>query len=171
MSPDRGESSNEDLLERIDKTVIGLQRKHEQLEAAFTPYEGEEGHWEFNEHYDSDDVEERNRAELVHTGFERHHQLIRDLVDLSAKLASRIGACPKKGKGQDWLEVLEGEGIISSVDAQLLRENTIVRNESQHAYVEAVSNQVYKAAERQLNDGPKLVAKLGRWVAGLRDQI
>jgi uncharacterized protein YutE (UPF0331/DUF86 family) len=167
MNPSREPSSDDDLSERLDLIFVQLQRQYEQLEAAFEPWRGEPGHWDFNAAFDSDDPRERNRAELVHANFERCHQLVRDVIELGAKLAERLGQIEKPPKGHDRISALAAAKVITAADESYLREQTIIRNDSQHMYVETVANQVYEAAERQLDHGRKLIGRLARWADSL----
>lgn len=169
MTPARPPSSDSDLRERLDRTFVALRRQFEQLELAFEPWRGEDGHWDFNAAYDSDDPAERNRAELVHANFERCHQLTRDSIELAAKLAERADRLPKPtGNNEDRITVMAREGVLTAGDETLMREQVIVRNESQHAYVQTAANQIYEAAERQLPHGRALVGRVATFAEQLR---
>jgi uncharacterized protein YutE (UPF0331/DUF86 family) len=167
VTPPRPPSSNSNLRERLDRTFVALRRQFEQLELAFEPWRGEDGHWEFNAAYDSDDPEERNRAELVDANFERCHQLTRDSIELAAKLAERVERLPKPGKHEDRITVMVREGVLTAVDETLMGEQVIVRNETQHAYVQTAANQIYEAAERQLAHGRALVGRVATFAERL----
>lgn len=161
MNPPRPTSSDADLHERLDRTFVALRRQFEQLELAFEPWRGDDGHWAFNAAYASDDPAERNRTELVHANFERCHQLMRDSIELAAKLGERAKVLPKPaGKTENRISVMAREGILTAADEALMHEHMTVRNESQHAYVETAGNQVYEAAQAQLKHGPALVARI-----------
>jgi len=168
VTPPRPPASDADLLERLDQTFVQLHRQHEQLELALEPWQGEKGRRAFHAAYESDDPAARNRAELVHANFERHHQLTRDIIEVAGKLAERRERLPKPATGEDRIHVLLQEGLITRADEALLRQHTIVRNESQHAYVQTAASQVYEAAERQINDGRTLVGRLAAFVETLR---
>ena len=168
MTPPRPPSSDDDLRERLDRTFVALRRQFEQLELAFDPWRGEDGHWAFNAAYDSDDPEERNRAELVHANFERCHHLTRDSIELSAKLAERVERLPTPDKNEDRIAVMVGEGVLTAGDETLLRDQVMVRNESQHAYVQTAADQIYEAAERQLAHGRALVGRVAKFAEELR---
>lgn len=167
MTPSRPPSSDDDLRERLDRTFVALRRQFEQLELAFEPWRGSSGYREFNAAYDSDDPEERNRAELVHANFERCHHLTRDSIELAAKLAERVERLPKPGDNEDRIAVMVGEGVLTAGDETLMREQVIVRNESQHAYVQTAANQIYEAAARQLSHGRGLVGRVARFAEQL----
>ena len=167
MTPRRPQSSDDDLRERLDRTFVALRRQFEQLELAFEPWRGKSGYREFNAAYDSADPEERNRAELVPANFERCHHLTRDSIDLAAKLAERAARLPRPGENEDRIAVMVGEGVLTAGDETLLRERVIVRNESQHAYVQTAANQIYEAAERQLAHGRALVGRVARFAEQL----
>jgi uncharacterized protein YutE (UPF0331/DUF86 family) len=170
MNPPRPPSTDPDLRERLDRTFVGLRRQFEQLELAFEPWRGEEGHWAFNAAFASADPAERNRTELVHANFERCHQLIRDSIELAGKLGERAEMLPKpSGKSEDRIRVMAREGILTAGDETLMREHVSVRNESQHAYVETAAKQVYEAAEAQLKHGPALVARIVKFAERLED--
>jgi uncharacterized protein YutE (UPF0331/DUF86 family) len=167
VAPRRTPGSDDDLRERVDRTFVALRRQFEQLELAFEPWRGDDGHGEFNATYDSDDPEERNRAELVHANVERCHQLTRDSIELTAKLAERVQRLPEPGKDEDRIAVLVREGVLTAGDETLMREQVILRNESQHAYVQRAANQIYEAAERQLVHGRALVGRVARFAEQL----
>lgn len=168
MTPPRSPSSDSDLRERLDRTFVALRRQFEQLELAFEPWRGDHGHSEFNATYDSDDPEERNRAELLHANFERCHQLTRDSIELVAKLAERVERLPKPDNKEDRISVMVREGVLTAGDETLMRDQIIVRNESQHAYVQAAADQIYEAAERQLALGRALVGRVATFAEQLR---
>ncbi len=168
MTPPRQSASDADLLARLDRTFVALQRQHEQLELALEPWRSDRGHRAFTAAYDSDDPAERNRAELVHANFERYHQLTRDVIELSGKLAERAGRLPKPGNSRDRVDVLLQEGIITRGDESSLRQHATVRNDSQHAYVETGAKHVYEAAQRQLEEGRRLVGRLATFVEAMR---
>lgn len=168
MTPPRPPTSDADLLERLDQTFVQLHRQHEQLELALEPWQGGEGRRAFHAAYESDDPVDRNRAELVHANFERYHQLTRDIIELAGKLAERRRRLPTPAKGQDRTDALLQQGLITRADETLLRQHTIVRNESQHAYVQTAASQVYEAAQRQIKDGRTLVGRLAAFVETLR---
>jgi hypothetical protein len=167
VTPSRPPSSDDDLRERLDRTFVALRRQFEQLELAFEPWRGSSGYREFNAAYDSDDPEERNRAELVHANFERCHHLTRDSIEFAAKLAERAERLPKPGDNEDRIAVMVGEGVLTAGDETLMREQVIVRNESQHAYVQTAANQIYEAAARQLSHGRGLVGRVARFAEQL----
>jgi uncharacterized protein YutE (UPF0331/DUF86 family) len=168
VTPARRPSRDDDLRERLDRTFVALRRQFEQLELAFEPWRGEDGHWEFNATYDSDDPQERNRAELVHANYERCHQLTRDSIELTAKLAERAERLPEPSKDEDSIAVMVRDGVLTAGDETLMREQVIVRNESQHAYVRMAANQIYEAAERQFAHGRALVGRVARFAEELR---
>jgi uncharacterized protein YutE (UPF0331/DUF86 family) len=168
VTPPRSPSGDRDLRERLDRTFVALRRQFEQLELAFEPWRGEDGRQEFNAAYDSDDPEARNRAELVHANFERCHQLTRDGIELAAKFAERMERLPKPGRDEDRITVMIGEGVLTQRDEKLMRDQVIVRNESQHAYVQAAADQIYEAAERQLAHGRALVGRVATFAEQLR---
>jgi uncharacterized protein YutE (UPF0331/DUF86 family) len=167
VTPRRPPSSDDDRRERLDRTFVALRRQFEQLELAFEPWRGEDGHREFNATYDSDDPEARNRAELVHANFERCHQLTRDSIELTARLAERAERLPEPGKDEDRIAVMVREGVLTAGDQTLMRDQVIARNESQHAYVQMAANQIYEAAERQLAHGRALVGRVATFAEQL----
>lgn len=162
MTPDRGQRTNEDLLDRINKTLEILQRRDAQLDVALRPYSSG-GRGQFEADFGSNDADQRNRAELVHTGFERHHQLIRDLLNNAGKLAARTGVIADRTKGT-WHAHLNTAGLLSKPDYDLIEDHKDLRDEGQHAYTQADPGTIYDAADRQLKDGRKLIAHLANWV-------
>jgi hypothetical protein len=171
MNPPRPPSSAADLQERLDRTFVALRRQFEQLELAFEPWHGDDGHWDFVEAFASDDPAERNRTELLHANFERCHQLTRDAIELAGKLAERADLLPKPtGNAEDRISVMAREGILTRADEQLMREHVAVRNESQHAYVETAANWVYEAAAAQLEHGLALVGRIVKFAESLPDR-
>jgi uncharacterized protein YutE (UPF0331/DUF86 family) len=94
--------------------------------------------------------------------------LTRDSIELTAKLAERVERLPEPSKDEDRIAVMVREGVLTAGDETLMREQVIVRNESQHAYVQMAANQIYEGAERQLAHGRALVGRVARFAEELR---
>lgn len=164
MSPERPASSDESLVERFEAARAELARKQAQLEAAVGGFEDAEA---FAESWHSDDPDERNRSEVVHSVFERSHQLLMDLASLLARVGDRHEALPEPAKRERLTARLCRGGVITRADADLIEDHVEIRNEGQHGYLGQTPHRVWDAAHRQLDAVPALQKKLTRW---LREQ-
>lgn len=167
MSPERPPSSDRDLTDRFQAALVELQRKQEQLEVAVAGFDGPDPPRAFHLASDSGDAGERNRAEAVHAAFERSHQQLMDLIAIASRLAERKGAISKLRKRETPVDRLVRDSVIGAADATLIADHTAVRNEGQHAYASQLPREVWRAAERQLQDLPAVVRKVDDWFAGL----
>lgn len=167
MTPERPPSGDRDLVDRFQAALVELQRKQEQLEAAVAGFDGADPPRAFHMAWDSGDAGERNRAEAVHAAFERSHQQLMDLIALASRLAERKDAISKLRKRETPADRLVRDGVISAADAAMIADHTAVRNEGQHAYANQLPREVWRAAERQLQDLPAIVRKVDVWFAGL----
>jgi uncharacterized protein YutE (UPF0331/DUF86 family) len=88
--------------------------------------------------------------------------LLMDLIGLSVKLASRIGATEDAMAHP--LEFLREQEVISRTDLAAIQEQREVRNTSQHIYVELSMSALRSAVLQQIETTPRLIRDVVKWV-------
>lgn len=112
--------------------------------------------------WESDDPQERNRVALLLGCFEKTYMLLMDLITLSVKLATRIGAIPDEKTSA--VEILVNAEVISHDDVVALEKQREVRNTSQHIYVELSIPELRSAVLLQIEMTPPLVRNVVKWL-------
>jgi uncharacterized protein YutE (UPF0331/DUF86 family) len=115
--------------------------------------------------WDSNDPVERNRVGLLLGCFEKTHMLLMDLIALSVKLATRLGAIEEANVPA--LEVLQDKQVISQAAQTAIENQRQVRNTSQHVYVELSMSALRSAVLQQIETTPSAIRSVAAWVESL----
>lgn len=164
MSPPRPRRSTAQLIEAYDGTLDALRRSFEQLEYAVALFHPDLDVQAFATAWGSDDPSERNRAAGVLANFEKTYMLLMDLITLSVKIASRLGA-HEADEQTSAIACLREEEVISQETQDALDDQRKVRNASQHVYVELSISALRDAVHTQLKTTPAAIRAIGAWVS------
>jgi uncharacterized protein YutE (UPF0331/DUF86 family) len=163
VSPHRPRRSVAQLRETYDETLDSLRRRFEQLEAAAAQFSPDLDEQSLAAAWSSGDPSERNRADSVLASFEKTYMLLMDLIALSVKLGRRSGAVTDE-ESVSALEVMRDARVISQKTQEAIEAQRVVRNASQHVYVELSMSALREAVLQQLETTPRVIRSVAAWV-------
>jgi uncharacterized protein YutE (UPF0331/DUF86 family) len=163
VSPPRAQRTVVQLRDSYNETLDALRRRFEQLEAAVAQFPPDLDEQALSQAWSSDDPLERNRADSVLSSFEKTYMLLMDLVTLSVKLGTRLGAVDVDEELSP-IDALRELRIVSQPARDALDVQREVRNSSRHVYVELTVSVLREAVEQQLESTPRVITSIVSWV-------
>jgi hypothetical protein len=162
LTPHRPRRRTDQVRAAYEDTLNALGRRFEQLEKSVAQFGADLNERALTAAWESDDPAERNRADGVLSNFEKTYMLLMDLITLSVKLATRIGAIDDEKRPAS--ELLVGAGVISHDDLVAIEKQREVRNTSQHIYVELSIAALRSAVLLQVETTPPLIRNVVKWL-------